>query len=97
MMPPIPSVSDCRAIGIPMPDLLVRMEDALGVELVRAFLTDRAGRQYSVRRTETTAGRPHNARMDPTTWIPTCPCWYARWSNTSRLPCTSRGTRSRRG
>lgn len=57
---PIPSVSDCRAIGIPMPDLLVSMEDALGAEMVRAFLADKAGRQYAVRRTKTTAGRPHH-------------------------------------
>lgn len=43
-----------------MPDLLVSMEDALGAELVRGFLTDWAGRQYSVRSRKTPAGRPHH-------------------------------------
>ena len=58
---PIPSVSDCRALGIPMPNLLVSMEDALGADLVRAFLEDWGGRLYAVRATATPLGRDHHA------------------------------------
>lgn len=56
---PIPSVSDCQTAGIPMPDLLVRMEEALGADPVRAFLADWAGREYAVRGTETPHGQAH--------------------------------------
>lgn len=43
-----PSCAECQSIGIAMPDILVRLEDAVGAEVLLPFLLDRGGREFGV-------------------------------------------------
>jgi hypothetical protein len=60
--PDIPSCAEARRVGIRIPDLLVELEAAVGVEETRAFLLRFGGRRIAV-------GKNPNAGSPAVVWL----------------------------